>query len=74
MSRERRACILVDEDLNKTDIKMDAFKEYTRASCLLECRDDFQLNFLKIWVKLVKCSNFSIKVVQKCTVRKYSVL
>ena len=38
MSRERRDCILVDENLNQTDIKMDAFHEYTKASCLLECR------------------------------------
>ena len=41
MSRERRDCILVDENLNQTDIKMDAFHEYTKASCLHECREDF---------------------------------
>lgn len=41
MSRERRDCILVDENLNQTDIKMEAFHEYTKASCLLECREDF---------------------------------
>ena len=41
MSRERRDCILVDENLNQTDIKMDAFHEYTKASCLLECREGF---------------------------------
>ena len=42
MSLERRSCILVNEDLNQTNIKMDAFQEYTKASCLLECRNDFQ--------------------------------
>ena len=40
MSRRRRDCILKYEDLTGTGIKMTAFEEYTRASCLLECRDE----------------------------------
>ena len=40
MSLHRRNCILVDENLAETNVRMDAFKEYSKASCLLECRKD----------------------------------
>ena len=40
MSIRRRNCIKKYEDLTGTGIKMKGFEEYTRASCLLECRDE----------------------------------
>ena len=38
MKLKKRECIKHDEDLEAVGIKMEAFKNYSRQSCLLECR------------------------------------
>ena len=64
MDLDRRQCILVDENLEETapHVKMEAFEEYSKPSCLLECRarrmfEDcdclpyYYPNFQKVWVQ-----------------------
>ena len=38
MSLSRRKCVTYNEDLKKVGIDMEAFVNYSRPSCLLECR------------------------------------
>jgi amiloride-sensitive sodium channel len=67
MTLERRNCILSDENLNDTNIQMDAFNDYSRSSCLLECRARLMQeecgclpyyfpNFGKVWNKNTTCN------------------
>ena len=45
MSYRRRTCTLPNDNLDDIGIKMVAFEEYSKSSCLLECRDDFKQSF-----------------------------
>ena len=38
MSIDRRKCVKHDENLNETNVRLDVFKDYSTAGCLLECR------------------------------------
>ena len=38
MSVDRRKCLTRNEDLTGSDVIMEAFQDYSRPSCLLECR------------------------------------
>ncbi len=66
MGVKRRNCIKVDEDLSQTDVVLEAFKDYSKSSCLLECRARkmrdmcgclpyFFPDFAKVWNKSTTC-------------------
>ena len=48
MSLRRRKCILKGEAWKHLDLSSTAFKEYSRSSCLLECRDKVNKVFFKL--------------------------
>ena len=69
MDLDRRQCILVDENLEETapHVKMEAFEEYSKSSCLLECRARrmfeecnclpyYYPNFQKVWDMNTTCT------------------
>ena len=78
MTLKRRDCILVNENFNNTNIKMDAFKEYTRSSCLLECRARemqkrcgclpyYMPNFAKVWKRNTLCNRTGLECLNRVT-------
>ena len=78
MYLDRRKCILVDENLKKVGIQMDAFEDYSRSSCLLECRarklyDEckclpyYYPNFAKVWGKDTTCSKDGLRCLANYT-------
>ena len=67
MSQSRRNCIMQNEDLSGTGIVLEAFKNYSRPNCLLECRARvmydkcgclpfYYPNFSEVWKKDTTCN------------------
>ncbi len=74
MSLDRRECLLHDEDLTDTGVKMEAFSNYSRPSCLLECRarhlfDEcgclpyYFPDFAPVWKKNTTCTLQGLKCI-----------
>ena len=63
MSLRRRKCIIKGEAWKHLDLSSTAFKEYSRASCLLECRDKVNSVFQTSTVMIVICKYQKINYV-----------
>lgn len=81
MDHDRRKCLLVGErDL----VKMEAFQEYSKSSCLLECRARelfkhcgclpyYYPNFNSIWKKETACDIDGLNCLANVTAHLYAV-
>ena len=78
MSLSRRDCIIKNEDLEGTGIVMEAFKNYSRPNCLLECRARlmfdrcgclpfFYPEFSRVWGESTTCSREGLACLSNTT-------
>ena len=78
MILNKRKCLKHDEDLGVVGIKLEAFQNYSRPSCLLECRSKklFELcnclpyyipDFSKVWNKPVVCNQTGLQCLANIT-------
>ena len=78
MDLEKRKCIKKDEDLEAIGIKLEAFQNYSRPSCLLECRAKklyevcqclpyYIPDFSKVWNKPIVCNRTGLECLSNIT-------
>ena len=78
MSFERRKCLKRNEDLKVANVTLEAFQEYSRESCLLECRARVLFkecnclpyyfpDFSAVWKKDTTCNQTSLQCLAKKT-------
>ena len=78
MNLDKRKCVTHNENLNGTGIKMETFANYSRPSCLLECRANILFercgclpyyfpDFSKPWKKRTTCDVQGLKCIANQT-------